>query len=109
MLSLFDFHQFLVAAKVHFGDPACANVRVEAFGLVLQVHHHGSAIDAFSVAGEVVDVCRFGELSAGLHSLVENGLHVRASGIDGGCISCGSRSNDQALDVFLGFHRGQIY
>ena len=57
-----------------------------------------------AIAGEVVDVGRFGELSAGLHPLIEDGLHVRASGIDGGCISCGARSNDQALYVFLGFH-----
>ena len=104
MLSVLDFNELLVAREIDAGDPAGADVGLEALGLVFQVDHHGRSVDALRVSGEIVDVGRLGELSAGLHALIKDGLHVRAGGVDGGGISCGARSDDQAFDVFLGFH-----
>ena len=86
--------------EVHLGDPTVAHVGVKALGLRLQVHHHLGTVDALGVAWEVVHFGGFRELTARLHALVQNGFHVRACGVDGGGVSGGSRSNDQALDVF---------
>ena len=92
------------AAEVHFRHPTVADVGVETFGLVFEVLHHLRTVDARRVAREIVDFSGLGELAAGLLSLVKNRFHVRTGGVDGGSVSGGPRSNDQAAVVFRSAH-----
>ena len=69
-------HPHLVhgAAEVHLGHPTVAHVGVKPLGLVLQVLHHLRAVDAGGVAGEVVHLGGFGQLTAGLLALYKTGF-----------------------------------
>ena len=84
----------------NIGDDAPAYFHAEAFGLFAEVLHELRTHDAFRVSGKVLDFGRRGELSAGQHSLVEDGAEVRASRVYCGRISCGAAAHDEAFYSF---------
>ena len=89
-----------ISLQIDIGDDAPAYFHAEAFGLFAEVLHELRTHDAFRVSGKVLDFGRRGELSAGQHSLVEDGAEVRASRVYCGRISCGAAAHDEAFYSF---------
>ena len=85
--------------EVDIDDNAWAHLSAETLGLLAQVGHHGSAGDAFRVAGKVLDFGGDGELAAGLETLVEDGMEVGAAGVDSCCVAGGAGTDDEATGV----------
>ena len=97
---VFRRHLERTLADVDASDFALANLCTEAQGLLADVFHHIGAVDALGIAGEVLDFGGLGELSAGLHTFINDGLHIGATSIDGCGVARRARANYQTFNMF---------
>ena len=100
----FDFlvnrNAMRATGKVHGRGHAVAHIGAEPLGLLLEVFHHGRPHHPVRVAGKVLHVVGDGELPAGLHSLVHDGVEAGAGGVDGGRVAGRAGADDEQMCVF---------
>jgi hypothetical protein len=80
----------------------------EASGLLLELLHQLRALYAFGEARIVLDLGGDGELAAGLRAVDDEGLQVRAGGIDGGGQARRAGADDDHLAVLRLFRHAGI-
>jgi hypothetical protein len=93
------------AGQVHVGDVVGDELGPEPLGLAAHVVHELGAHDAVTEAGEVLDLGRVHERTAGRdRSLEHQRLQVRARGVDGRGVPRRSGSDDDDVAYVLVRH-----
>jgi hypothetical protein len=85
-----------------------AELGAKANGLLLHVLDEVGALDAFGPAGEVFYQGGDGELAAGLMAFEDEGLEVRACGVDGGGESGAAGAEDDGVASRIFRHKGYL-
>ena len=99
-----DGHPQRPGREIDSRGRAEADVRTQMTGLRLHGFHQYRPVDSVGIAGKVLDLGGGGQLSARLHSLVEDRREPGSRCVDGRRIAGGTAADDQAFG-FFGIHR----